>query len=653
MRGTVTRGLCLILLLATTVLIYQPGLHGPFLFDDYANLPPLGHQGTIDSAAKAFNFINSGIAGPSGRPLALASFLLDARDWPADPYPFKRTNLIIHLLCGLALLVLCLQLMRTPGLDDGSRPPGWSPAWLALMACGLWLLHPFNVSTTLYVIQRMAQLSALASLAGLAAFVYGRRLSAASPNRGIVWMAAGIGGGTILGVLCKENAVIVPLLALIIERLCFPERSLPTQSRWAVRVLTLLPSLAIAAYMIYLVTLGRIADQYSGRDFTLGERLLTQPRALLEYLYLAVWPLAGSRGLYGDSYPISSSLLSPVATLPSLIGLVSILILCAVLPRRWLALRLALLFFLAAHLLEGSIFPLELYFEHRNYLPITLLPLPLCLAIAQLRNSRLAVALYLGILALTASATVGRVEIWTDQLRLVAHSVRMAPDSTRANLDLANLLEERGKPELAGKIFAQLDTGFPRQAEFLALHLLHRCRQRTLSASDIDQALPRLSREKLDSRISGVMEKLGSYPIEQRCEALTAERAVAILQAILQSPANRSDVRRAQAAVSIAQLQIYRNRPEEAVAGFELALREKQSPDVVLVAMRDLAVTGHYCAAQAFLLRHAKLLKDRGQTLGSDYSAELAHFEGVLAQEVASRRLSCAPFVAPPPAPPP
>ena len=45
---------------------------------------------------------------------------------------------------------------------------------LALASC-LWLLHALHVSTVLYTVQRMAQLSALFVFAGLLVYSYGRQ----------------------------------------------------------------------------------------------------------------------------------------------------------------------------------------------------------------------------------------------------------------------------------------------------------------------------------------------------------------------------------------------------------------------------------------------------------------------------------------------
>src|SRR6185312_14310557 len=112
----------LVALLAATWLIYSPGLSGGYLFDDYANLPAIGATGPVDNGATLARYLTSGTADPTGRPLTLASFLIDARDWPADPRAFKITNVLLHLLNGALLYAVLLRLGRK--LCFAPLPPG-------------------------------------------------------------------------------------------------------------------------------------------------------------------------------------------------------------------------------------------------------------------------------------------------------------------------------------------------------------------------------------------------------------------------------------------------------------------------------------------------------------------------------------------------
>src|SRR5579885_3045091 len=154
-------------------LAYRRGLTGVFLFDDFANLPNLGAYGPVDNWTVFLRYITSGNADPTGRPLALLSFLVDAHNWPADPYPFKRSNVLLHLLNGALLAVL----LRRLGLFTG-RMSGLRNDVAAVLGAAMWLLHPLLVSTTLYVVQREAMLPTTFTLLGLIALCRARVLAA-------------------------------------------------------------------------------------------------------------------------------------------------------------------------------------------------------------------------------------------------------------------------------------------------------------------------------------------------------------------------------------------------------------------------------------------------------------------------------------------
>ncbi len=366
-----------ILLLAW--LAYRPGLGGGFLFDDFANLPSLGETGPIDNAAAFWRYVTSGSADPTGRPLALVSFLIDANDWPADPYPFKRTSLLLHLLNGVLLTLLLLKLGRALGKSDRQS------AYAALLGAAIWLLHPLFLSTTLYVVQRESILPAAFVLVGLLGYIRGRELAAQGRRIGVFVAGLSIVVCTLLAVLCKANGALLPLLAWIVDGILLaPIRGADEPqtrgsfaiTRWIVLVM---PSILLFAF------LGKVA--YSGltngigetRPWTLGERLFSESHALVEYLRLLWLPHPFSTGLFNDSFPASHGLFSPPTTLLCALFVAMLPLWAWNQRRRHPALAASILFFFAGHLLESTVIPLELYFEHRNYLPAMLLFWPFAL----------------------------------------------------------------------------------------------------------------------------------------------------------------------------------------------------------------------------------------------------------------------------------
>src|SRR5690606_12375388 len=200
---------------------YTPGLSGGFLFDDFANLPAVGAYGSVDDWPTFWRYLTSGSADPTGRPLSLLSFLIDARDWPADPHPFKRTNLLLHLLNGILLFVLLRQLGRQ------LQRPECQVSMAAALGSALWLLHPLLVSTTLYIVQREAMLPATFVLLGISGYVHGRSLVAQGRTSGALLAACSVMLGTAFAFLSKANGALLPLLAWVLEATVLARQPLP------------------------------------------------------------------------------------------------------------------------------------------------------------------------------------------------------------------------------------------------------------------------------------------------------------------------------------------------------------------------------------------------------------------------------------------
>ncbi|MCH8265293.1 MAG: hypothetical protein IIC10_07825, partial [Proteobacteria bacterium] len=83
-RTAILQGIALLVLLLITTWIYWPGLSGPFLLDDYENLNPLGAGAGVMDLQSMLTFVFGNHSGPSGRPVAMLSFLIDGQNWP--PY---------------------------------------------------------------------------------------------------------------------------------------------------------------------------------------------------------------------------------------------------------------------------------------------------------------------------------------------------------------------------------------------------------------------------------------------------------------------------------------------------------------------------------------------------------------------------------------
>lgn len=487
-----TRQPLLILLAVLTVAAwaYWPGLSGDFLFDDFVNLNALGRYGGVRDLETLLFYLTSGIADPTGRPVAMASFLLDARDWPADPWPFKRTNLALHLLNGLMLYSVLAALGRRV-TEDRERA-----GWTAFFAAALWLLSPLWVSTVLYVVQRHAMLAAFFVLAAIRVWVASRE--AFDEGRVTKGLALGVLAVPVIGLLAglsKANGFLLPLMIAALEmtvlrfRAGQPVAMLGTHTRYLRLVLVWTPA---AIIVVWLLSRGfRLGlDGTAGRPWTLGQRLLSQPRAIFEYLHQILIPGISARGVFADGFQVSRSWLEPWTTLPAILGAVTAIGGAILLRRRMPLLAAAVLFFVAGHAMESSTIMLELYFEHRNYLPAALIFWPLAWwAVSHGKFKRWLMAGMFAYAVLMGFATSTQAKLWGNPLALALVWAQQNPDSARAQAYAAIQERVTGNDAAAER---RLESNLSRRPEEIqyALNLLDlRCEKSDVHPGDIERTV--------------------------------------------------------------------------------------------------------------------------------------------------------------------
>lgn len=433
----------LLALLAATLWLLWPGIHGPFLFDDIPNFENLAHlDGRLDRTSVGVYL--SLFGGLPGRPVAALSFLLNDVAWPSDALGFKLTNLWLHVLNG----VLVFGLARSLG-----RAMGWQRnEWVALLAAAIWLLNPIQVSAIFLTVQRMTLLSALFAFAGLWAYV--AVVQRCRQSWHALLAVAGLGAGTVLAWLSKENGALVPLLALVLNATLLRGALARLTSRQQL-ILWAGPTLAVLALAVGLALQWDSIADFTIREFSMGERLLTQPRVLMTYIGLMALPRLSSSALYNDDYVFSQGLLQPLGTLPALMLVLLALAAALWFRRRWPLLSFAVLWYLAGHALESTALSLELYFEHRNYLPL----LGPAFALASLARDtgsqprRLLLAGLLAWLALSALIVNLQARVWGNWEVLSTTWQAENSGSLRAQQQYADFLYRTGQPVQARQVF--------------------------------------------------------------------------------------------------------------------------------------------------------------------------------------------------------
>jgi tetratricopeptide (TPR) repeat protein len=599
------------LLLLSVMLVYWPGLAGDFLFDDRTNLALLGYYGVVDNWNTFWQYILSGFSGPTGRPVSFLSFLIDANHWPADPWPFKRTNLVIHCLVGIVLFGLLRSILRTVGYSTGQA------GWGALLAAAIWLLHPFWVSTTLYVVQRMAQLAALFTLAGLWMWVECRRRR--RPALDIGWVALGITavwGFGLLALLSKENGALLPAFVLVLEVTVLAAMDArrevsPTRGfrifRW---ILLGLPLVLVALFMARGLP-ALVAGDPGQRDFTPLQRLLTEGRILWDYIFQVLVPRPYPGGLFNDNIAVSTGLFHPWTTALAWSAWVAVVAFAIVLRHRYPLFALAVLFFLAGHLLESSFIQLELYFEHRSYLPAALFAVPIVtwwLFRARVpRDVRVAVPL--GLLLALAGMTYLRADLWSSPYLQALKWAEVNSDSPRAQNHLAGFWWETGNGPEALRLNNRAIELDPDGLPWLMTRVMYECARHPGGQAPA-RALSRVETALGNQRVIGKVsihqtQKLLDFLRGGRCGELSRpDRLLALFDRLDRIEPVRGGGR-LDRLLSQRRAMIYLDvgRPEQAFDQLVSLLDESGQPALQLSAAAALARAGHYRLALDLLDR--------------------------------------------------
>ncbi len=424
------------LFMALTVAVYWSGLYGGYTFDDYPNIVD---NGALRPAHVDLDtLIAAALSSPSSqfhRPLSSLTFTANWLLTGTDPFWFKLTNVLIHLGNGLLLYLLTRRLLRVgkPGLDaDAER-------WYAALIAGGWLLLPINLTAVVYVVQRMESLGNLFVLAALLAYVRGR-MRMQRDGRGFWGAFIGLGLWTFIGITAKEDAAMAPFYALLIEWMLFKGRSFPDHRR-DTRVYALF---GIELVLPGVVGLGWLLPgimnplTWATRDFTLGQRLLSEARIVMDYLRWIILPTPHALSFYHDDIRISTGLLQPWTTLAALLGIAALIALALWLRRRAPLLALGIVLFLGAKLMTGTVIPLELVYEQRNYFASFGVLLAIVPLLAAPRAALpLARGALLGVLfAWWTVLTAQTAWAWGSPLRLAQQLALRAPDSPRAQYEL-------------------------------------------------------------------------------------------------------------------------------------------------------------------------------------------------------------------------
>ena len=429
-------------IMAITIIAYYPGMSAGFYFDDDPNFLWVAAMQWSEFNAEILQQTLHEVTLPS-RPVANISIAFTHLLSGLNAAPYHWTNLFIHLAAGLSLFWV-IRLFQHHHLSEKGG------AWLALLIVFLFLVHPLNIQAVTYIIQRMTSMSALFFLLGLGCYLSGRYH--ADRKKRLMWFAF-TALFFLLSIGSKEIGFLL-LPFLLLYEFCFNGSE---WRAWYVTKTSLMTRRALAAGASVLVILTVSAgwfllsdrvfwfETFANRDFSGYERVLTQGRVQFFYLSLLLWP-SPSRLNLEHEFITSRSLFDPVTTAVALVVWLLIIIFAIRNASSRPRLAFPILAYLLLHSIESAPISLELVFEHRMYLPMTMIALLLALNIDPLTKKyspgSYATLFVTGLLLSTA--THARNEVWGDPMTFHRDCAIKSPNKWRPQYNLGTELGQRG-----------------------------------------------------------------------------------------------------------------------------------------------------------------------------------------------------------------
>jgi Tfp pilus assembly protein PilF len=427
------------------ILAYANTFDVPFYLDDYSNIR---ENRAIQINRLAFqNIIDAGLRSPlAKRPVANISFALNYYLGGFEVFGYHLVNIIIHVTTGVLLFLFFRLTLETPAALRMKYQHGYLIAFCGAL---LWLVHPAQTQSVTYIVQRMNSFASMFYILAFWFYVKGRF---SGTTKSSVPYYLGVVLSWLLAMGCKEIAVTLPFLIFFYEWIFFQDGEVQWLRKKIPYVMVLFMVLAILAFA-YLggEPWNNILRGYDFREFTLNERVLTQFRVVFFYISLLLLPVPNRYGLEHD-ISLSASLLQPVSTVVALVAIMLVLIYAFAVVRRQPIVAFSIIWFLGNLVIESSVIPLEIVFEHRLYLPSMFFFLPLCtLAFRYRSKQNISLAVLVCCSMVFGAATYARNSDWKDPVHFWQKNITIAPESERLHSNLGRALWLQDRPSEALK----------------------------------------------------------------------------------------------------------------------------------------------------------------------------------------------------------
>lgn len=420
--------------------LYSNTFTSPFYFDDIPNITDNPH---IRMDEISFKSLLDVLKSPAPRPVPNLSFALNYYFGKYNFFGYHLINLIIHVATAVLLFIFLLYTLQISNPDSGNvRPADF--VLISVLSALIWLVHPTQTQSITYIVQRMTSMSALFYLLSMVLYIKFRmtrlhiRHEQLKPAKlkPFLYLAGTIIAG-ILAIGSKQVAFTLPLFIFLYEWYFFQD----LKKSYLKKVLPFAVPVFIGFGCILAIIFNadafdKLAALYKHQNFTMLQRLLTEPRVIVYYLSLLVYP-SPDRLMLDYDFPLSFSLIKPSTTFLAYLLIAALLGIALYSAKRNRLVSFSILWFLGNLLLESSFLGLALIFEHRTYLPSMMIIFILTFLIYRYFNIRSIRIVVFCLMALILSVwTYQRNSTWQDPIRFYSDNIDKAAHNPRLYLSL-------------------------------------------------------------------------------------------------------------------------------------------------------------------------------------------------------------------------
>jgi len=402
-----------LIIIAGIFICYHSVINAPFLWDDEVmvvgnasikenlNLQKIFSSGAFGGAIEESSYY---------RPIQIFTYSLDYKLWGLNPKGFHVSNIILHIL-GCIVLLLFLREVFSPKIS--------------FITTLIFAIHPINIENVSYVSGRGDVLNMLFSFLCLLFFI--KALKKQHIMYGLLAVAA-----YIIALFSKENTIFLPLV--LIAFLLWKKKEFFIKKTYPIALLSLFLA-TMLGYIIFRYTVFEhgVKPLSIISNAALDERIFTYIESLVLYLQLLVMPFN-----YHMEYHFVTG--NPFNIYTAVLIIIVFLLYWAV---RKKVIDVKTLLFLASWFIiilipvSNVIYPLASTIRE-HWVSFSSIAFFLLLAILIDKNSASIRKLLKGNLVYfilggwfiyTGIYTVIRNKDWTDAFRLYSHDVKLSPDS--------------------------------------------------------------------------------------------------------------------------------------------------------------------------------------------------------------------------------